>query len=121
MKAKCYFDSSGKLINIGEWDFKVTPARFIQPIVDPATGIILREGAQLPEITENPLPDGVYFEMREVVETPAGKFLAEDYASLRRSEYPPIADQLDALWKGGAELENMRTKIVEVKAKFPKN
>lgn len=38
----------------------------------------------------------------------------------RRSEYPPIEDQLDALWKGGAESEAMRQKITAIKLKFPK-
>jgi hypothetical protein len=35
-------------------------------------------------------------------------------------EYPLIGDQLDALWKGGAEAEAMKAKIQEVKAKYPK-
>lgn len=44
----------------------------------------------------------------------------QNYAELRRKEYPDIRDQLDALWKGGAELEAMRQKIVGVKEKFKK-
>lgn len=43
-----------------------------------------------------------------------------DYAGKRREAYPPIADQLDAIWKGGAEMEAMRLRVLAVKAKFPK-
>lgn len=41
-------------------------------------------------------------------------------ANNRRAEYPSIEDQLDALWKGGAESEAMRQRIAAVKLKFPK-
>ena len=34
--------------------------------------------------------------------------------------YPPIGDQLDALWKGGAAAEEMLTQIHAVKARHPK-
>jgi hypothetical protein len=44
----------------------------------------------------------------------------QDYAELRRNDYPDIGDQLDALWKGGADLEAMRQKILGVKSKYPK-
>ena len=44
-----------------------------------------------------------------------------DYAVRRAAEYPPIADQLDALWKGGADAEAMRAKVQAVKAKYPKD
>ncbi len=44
----------------------------------------------------------------------------QDYAVLRRGEYPELRDQLDALWKGGDALEEMRRKVLEVKEKYPK-
>lgn len=44
----------------------------------------------------------------------------QDYAELRRADYPDIRDQLDALWKGGAALEAMRQKVMAVKERFPK-
>lgn len=47
------------------------------------------------------------------------KFI-QDYAKRRKESYPPIEDQLDALWKGGADLEEMQKKIAAVKASFPK-
>jgi len=42
------------------------------------------------------------------------------YKELRRSAYPSIGDQLDALWKGGDALADMQAKIMAVKAQFPK-
>ena len=38
----------------------------------------------------------------------------------RRAAYPAIPDQLDAVWKGGDELEAMRAAVLAVKAQFPK-
>lgn len=43
-----------------------------------------------------------------------------DYMKRRREAYPGVADQLDALWKGGAEEAGMRARIEEVKRRFPK-
>ncbi len=45
---------------------------------------------------------------------------AKTYADRRREEYPPLPDQLDALWKGGDEAEAMRARIQAIKVKFPK-
>ncbi len=43
-----------------------------------------------------------------------------DYAAARADEYPSLADQLDAIWKGGADMEQMRDRIMGVKALYPK-
>lgn len=40
------------------------------------------------------------------------------YKSLRR--YPPIGDQLDAIWKGGDAQADMLKQVMAVKAKYPK-
>ena len=45
---------------------------------------------------------------------------AHAYIAKRVAEYPPIGDQLDALWKGGAEAEAMLAKVQAVKQKYPK-
>jgi len=45
---------------------------------------------------------------------------ANAYKEQRASEYPPIGDQLDALWKGGDEAAAMLAKVQAVKAKYPK-
>ena len=42
------------------------------------------------------------------------------YQRDRAPEYPPIGDQLDALWKGGEDAEEMLAKVQAVKAKYPK-
>jgi hypothetical protein len=44
----------------------------------------------------------------------------DQYKQQRASEYPPIGDQLDALWKGGEEAAAMLAKVQAVKAKYPK-
>ena len=44
----------------------------------------------------------------------------QDYAELRRNDYPDVREQLDALWKGGEALDAMRQRILEVKEKYPK-
>jgi len=45
---------------------------------------------------------------------------AQEYARKRAVEYPPIGDQLDALWKGGDAATEMLAKVQAVKAKYPK-
>ena len=42
------------------------------------------------------------------------------YSYARKAEYPPIGDQLDALWKGGEAAAEMLAKIQEIKNKYPK-
>lgn len=44
----------------------------------------------------------------------------QDYQALRRDAYPDIREQLDALWKGGKDAEEMRQKVQAVKARYPK-
>ena len=45
---------------------------------------------------------------------------AKEYARKRAPEYPPIGDQLDALFKAGAFPADMAAKIQAVKEKYPK-
>jgi hypothetical protein len=45
---------------------------------------------------------------------------AQAYKTKRATEYPPISDQLDALWKGGEAAAEMLAKVQAVKAKYPK-
>lgn len=42
------------------------------------------------------------------------------YKDLRRVAYPPIGDQLDALWKGGEAAAEMLAQVNAVKALYPK-
>ena len=46
---------------------------------------------------------------------------ATTYDEQRKAEYPDIRDQLDALWKGGAEADAMKEIIQAIKAKYPKS
>jgi hypothetical protein len=43
-----------------------------------------------------------------------------DYYAKRRAEYPSLAEQLGAMWKGGDAVAEMAAKIEAVKAKYPK-
>lgn len=45
---------------------------------------------------------------------------SEAYIAKRTAEYPPIGDQLDALWKGGEAAAEMLAKVQAVKQKYPK-
>ena len=45
---------------------------------------------------------------------------AHAYLAKRQAEYPPIGDQLDALWKGGDAATEMLAKVQAVKTKYPK-
>jgi hypothetical protein len=42
------------------------------------------------------------------------------YRRDRAAEYPPIGDQLDALWKGGDAAAQMLAQVQAVKTKYPK-
>lgn len=43
-----------------------------------------------------------------------------DYRAQRAAAYPPIGDQLDALWKGGDAAAEMLAQVQAVKAAYPK-
>jgi len=45
---------------------------------------------------------------------------APTYQELRAAAYPPITDQLDAMWKGGESEAAMKQIILDVKAEYPK-
>ena len=51
---------------------------------------------------------------------PADPIPPPTYQELRRAEYPPIGDQLDAMWKGGVDETAMLSIIMAVKTKYPK-
>lgn len=43
-----------------------------------------------------------------------------DYYVLRAQEYPTLAEQMDAFWKGGEAQQNMQQLISNIKLKYPK-
>jgi len=42
------------------------------------------------------------------------------YKTQRAAAYPPIGDQLDALWKGGEAAAEMLARVQAVKTEYPK-
>lgn len=42
------------------------------------------------------------------------------YIEQRVGAYPPIGDQLDALWKGGDDADAMKVLVNKVKSDYPK-
>jgi hypothetical protein len=99
-----YLDSS-KLSILADIDSKEAAWVALEPktrtINDPITG----------ESVESPIS-------KEEVVKPS----VPDYYALRRSEYPSLGDQLDAVWKGSDSqaFSDMQAKIAAVKAKYPK-
>ena len=47
-------------------------------------------------------------------------YIVKQYQRDRAKSYPPIGDQLDAIWKGGDAEIAMRAMVLEVKAQYPK-
>lgn len=56
----------------------------------------------------------------EAAEIVASKVVPPTYSQRRAVAYPPIGDQLDALWKGGEAEAAMLKTILAVKAESPK-
>lgn len=79
----------------------------------------MEDGAILPLTTEDESYLAWVAEGNEPA--PADPLPAPSYVELRAAEYPPIAEQLDALWKGGEAAEEMRIVIMAVKEKYPKD
>lgn len=48
------------------------------------------------------------------------EFDAKEYQRIRANEYPPIGDQLDALFHAGVFPEEMASQIQAIKNKYPK-
>lgn len=55
-----------------------------------------------------------------IVDQPPKPVAAPTYQEQRLRAYPSFGDQLDALWKGGAEAEAMRARVLAVKTQYPK-
>lgn len=93
MSTKAYI-LNGRLEHIGEWDEAVIGA---------------------------PLPIGAVEVEAEVTETAKGRLvLSSDWFSLREDAYPPLKDQLDAMWKGGEAAQEMTALVQSIKDRYPK-
>ncbi|NBA95497.1 hypothetical protein [Pseudomonas sp. R5(2019)] len=114
---------NGEIIKVGEWDYQV----YQEPVATtpyPGPGIAPADwdsGIVLEERIGNPIPEGAVQMGCDIVTANSGRvLLATDYYNLRAEAYPPISDQLDALWKGGAAAEEMAAIIRAVKDEYPK-
>lgn len=68
-----------------------------------------------------PMPAGAVVGNFDVTYTAKGAaVLASDYRALRAAEYPPIGDQIDALFHAGVLSPDLAAQISAVKAKYPK-
>ena len=85
----------------------------------PEAGVSIDEnGVHWHNIDQSEIPSETEIE-KEAARLKA-EFDAGAYRRKRAAEYPPIGDQLDALWKGGAAAEEMLAAVMAVKAKYPK-
>jgi uncharacterized small protein (DUF1192 family) len=66
---------------------------------------------------ETPISQG---EIEAEIARLQAEYDAKAYARSRATEYPPIGDQLDALFHAGVFPEEMAAKIQAVKDKYPK-
>jgi hypothetical protein len=116
------FTLDGKIINVGEWDYQiyqdeVVGNSFPGPMDAPSDWDYQ---ISIEDFIGNPLPEGAIEQDREVFESEKGRLLLSDnWSELRADAYPPIKDQLDAMWKGGSAADEMAAKVQAVKDKYP--
>lgn len=92
----------GQIINVGDWDYQISV------------------GGDGVETINNPLPVGAVEENIEYVHDAQGCIRrSDDYYYLRAAEYPPIGDQLDALFKAGVFPAEMAARLQAIKDKYP--
>lgn len=59
--------------------------------------------------------------MQAIIEKKNQEILdSRTYDQKRAAEYPSIADQLDAIWKGLDSMNEMQEKIMAIKDRYPK-
>lgn len=117
-------DAAGAIINIGPWDYQMEPVMVPDPetpIRDDKNEIVGYAQKQAGERARNPLPEGAYESEANIVTSgDGGLYATENYRGLRVGGYPPIGDQLDALYKAGVFPQEMAEQIAAVKLKYPK-
>jgi hypothetical protein len=75
------------------------------------------------EITQVPLTEAelaVFAQEKAIQDAKNIELAKTQYQRDRAKEYPPIGDQLDALWKGGEASTTMLAQVQAVKSKYPK-
>ena len=76
------------------------------------------------EVTQVPLTDtelAAFAQAQAIKDAKNIELAKTQYQRDRAKEYPPIGDQLDALWKGGDAATAMLAQVQAVKAKYPKS
>jgi len=81
--------------------------------------IVYNDPIEAFDASENPVTLDMGLVAPEIAVLEAAEAKAA-YREIRRVAYPPVGDQLDALWKGGQEQEEMKAAIDKVKADYPK-
>lgn len=72
------------------------------------------------ELIEVPLEEPAGFNLMFRGKYKLDKFIRViSYAEKRAAEYPPLVDQIEAIIKGGEDLEAMRLEVQAVKDKYP--
>jgi len=134
---KIYRDVNGVVVNVGEWDLKLTPVvdmigvpRILDgeqvldedgnPVFDGIGEQKVDGEGNLVFAEENPLPDNLVVSEEDIEELSDGSRVvsSESYSAKRRIEYPSIADQLDDIYHNG--IEGWRNSIQAIKNKNPK-
>ena len=118
----------GEVINIGEWDYQMTPVRNPIEYTKEEKKAITLQGRNPFNIYDsdgnivtealNPLPKGAIEVEADVIDMEGGgRCVSGDYTKLRK--YPPIQEQLDYIYHHG--LQKWKTDIIKpVKDKYPK-
>lgn len=102
----CIIKNSGRVIEAQSND-----GASLKPLIQNA----LAAGYKEFEIETKVIPDEEFYQMLAMQESSE-----KTYCQKRAAEYPPIGDQLDALWKGGADADEMKRKVQSIKNKYPK-
>jgi hypothetical protein len=117
---------NGKIINIGDWDYK-KQKHIVSPAETDDNGNIIKETVYKDEVT-NPMPDGAIEEDVDIAESADGGLCsADDYANLRKAAYPTQNpwDVLDEVLKvisipEGSRLATIQAERTAVKGRYPK-
>jgi hypothetical protein len=106
----------GTVSNMRKIDFIDAAVKNLYPQVQ---GIAYDRGTD--SVTEtNPQVEVDQTAVRAEVSRLENQYAIDVYQRQRAVEYPPIGDQLDALWKGGDAAAEMLAKVQAVKTKYPK-
>lgn len=88
---------------------------------DCSSFLLVAPEASAPLVAQSTIPDGYDFTYRQSWGlTINNEVVGRVFQDIRASNYPPIGDQLDAIWKGGADAAEMIARVQKVKSDYPK-